>query len=314
MRRGRPEAVADATLRVDQRGAKRVELAPQVAHVRLEHLGLPRVLPAPHVLQELLAGEHEPLVAHQVGEQPELGRRQLDGGARPADRPGLLVQFQIAGPERARAVCPGAGSGAVGGALAGGATQDRADPGHERLDGERLGDVVVAAEGQPGDGVRRGVAGREEDDRDVVGLRAEPPAYLEAVDVGEHDVQDDQVGLIAGGALQRLLAARPGGHDAAMELEGYLDELADVPLVIDNEHLRDRFTFCHGPAPSCTLPRPYTGLRPPSGEYAGLAWKLPWPSCRVPESPNRGARLSAVTPMGPPRGRPGRARLCQPHG
>src|SRR5262249_12486931 len=91
---GRPEAVADAALGVDQRRAERVELAAQVADVRLEHLGLPGVLPAPDVVEQLLSGQHQALVAHQVGEQPELGGRQFDLNAGPVDRPVVLVELQ----------------------------------------------------------------------------------------------------------------------------------------------------------------------------------------------------------------------------
>jgi hypothetical protein len=66
--------VTDAALGVDERRAERVELAAQVADVGFQDLGLAGVLPAPDVLQQLLAGEHQPLVAHQVGQQPELRR------------------------------------------------------------------------------------------------------------------------------------------------------------------------------------------------------------------------------------------------
>src|SRR5208337_4230542 len=75
--RWRAQAVADAALGVDQRRPERVELAAQVADVGLHDLGLPGELPAPYVLQQLLPGEHPPLVTHQVREQPKLRRREL---------------------------------------------------------------------------------------------------------------------------------------------------------------------------------------------------------------------------------------------
>src|SRR5580693_1394800 len=152
--RVRAEAVADAALSVDQWRSQRVQLAPQIAHVRLEHLRLPGVLPAPDVLEQLLAGKHQPLVAHQVGEQPELGWRQLDEYAAPPDGPVVLVEFQVADPQRRRVVSVGV---AVPGLVHARAAQHRAHPGHQRLDGERLRDVVVAAEGEAGDGIRRRV-------------------------------------------------------------------------------------------------------------------------------------------------------------
>ena len=71
--------------------------------------------------------------------------------------------------------------------------QDGPDARHELLDAERLGDVVVA-HAQPLDLVLGGVAGGEEDDRHLLALMAEPAADLEAVEVGKHDVEHDEMG------------------------------------------------------------------------------------------------------------------------
>ena len=131
-------------------------------------------------------------------------------------------------------------------AVPGRAAQHRAHPRDQGLDGERLGDVVVAADRQPGDRVGGGVPRGQEDDRHVVGHRPQPPADLEPVDVGEQHVEHDQVGLVGVRELQRVLARRAGGHGAAVKVQCHLNEFADVRLVVDDEHSRVLDAFCHG--------------------------------------------------------------------
>ena len=74
------------------------------------------------------------------------------------------------------------------------APQQRAQPGDDLLEAERLGDVVVAAGGQPGDAVLDGVPGGEEQHRHVRVVAAQPAQHLEAVEVGQHHVEHDGVG------------------------------------------------------------------------------------------------------------------------
>src|SRR5215212_9510536 len=73
---------------------------------------------------------------------------------------------------------------------------DRPDAGHELPDGERLGDVVVRPELEPDDPVYLVVAGGQHDDGHVA-LRPNPPYDLRAVELGEHDVEHDQVRFIS---------------------------------------------------------------------------------------------------------------------
>ena len=59
---------------------------------------------------------------------------------------------------------------------------------------------------------------------------------LEALHVGQHHVEHDQVGLEGGHGGQRV-AARPGGFDGeALEAERHRDDVDDVGLVVDDEH------------------------------------------------------------------------------
>ena len=73
-------------------------------------------------------------------------------------------------------------------------SQDRVDPCDHLGQSERLGHVVVAADGEAGHLVLDRVAGGEEEDGALHAVRAEAAGDLEAVEVGEHDVEDDQVG------------------------------------------------------------------------------------------------------------------------
>ena len=74
--------------------------------------------------------------------------------------------------------------------------QDRAHARHERGLVDRLGQVFIAADVQAGNDILGVAARRDQDDRDerqaLVGL--ELAAHLEPVELGHHDVEEDQVG------------------------------------------------------------------------------------------------------------------------
>ena len=118
--------------------------------------------------------------------------------------------------------------------------QDRPDPGHDLLEAERLRDVVVAAEREPSHLLLGAVAGREEQDRHPHAVGTEAPAHLEAVEVGEHHVEHDEVGLVVGDGSERLPAVR-GQDDVEPEVtEGGVEQEADVVLVVGDEDARRR--------------------------------------------------------------------------
>ena len=117
--------------------------------------------------------------------------------------------------------------------------QDDLNPGNELLDAEGLRQVVVAADGQSPQPLLGGIASGEKDHGDVDPIRAHPPADLEAVQVREHHIQDDQIRgcrsmphdlerVAAAGCLLDLEATKTqrGDHDEA-----------DVVFVLDDQHL-----------------------------------------------------------------------------
>src|SRR4030095_1806542 len=86
-----------------------------------------------------------------------------------------------------------------------------ADTGEELLRVERLRDVVVRAQQEPGDSVGRiGSRPGHEDDRELFPeLVAELAADLIATRHAELDVEDDHIRALAPGGQERLIA-RPG--------------------------------------------------------------------------------------------------------
>ncbi len=136
---------------------------------------------------------------------------------------GLVVHLQVR--EREHVVLPDRH----------GAAQHGVDPGHELVEAEGLGHVVVAAGGEAPDLVLGAVAGGEEQHGRPVAPGPQPPAHLRAVDVGQHDVQQHQV--VAAPLGQRHGVAPGGGglHGEALEAKRGAEQVRDVRLVVDHE-------------------------------------------------------------------------------
>ena len=187
---GEPEAVPVDGL--DQAGI--AELLPQRRHVHVEHLGRAVPVLIPGALQHLLAADHPSRVAGQAFQDGEL----LGGHGDMVPGHGDLVGAQVDGE---RAVLQH-----LAGRLAA-AAQHRPDPGQQFLQTERLDQVVVGSLVQRQHAVGFLAACRHDDDGRVAGL-AQPPAHLDAVDVGQAEVEQHDIG-------HRPVERRLAGGDAA---------------------------------------------------------------------------------------------------
>ena len=264
--------------------------------------GLAGEVGAPDVLQQRVAGQDHTGVPGQGGEKVELAGAQ-------AEIPAGDGRFAPAGidPERADLDRPPAAGRSVGPA------QDCLDPGDERARVEGLGDVVVRAELQADDRVDVVVARGQHQDGGV----APPPdlaADLEAVELGKHHVEDHEVRIVPGVAVERVDAVMRGDDREAVLLEVQPDEVDDVALVVDDEDRLHRASRVRVGRRLCIAaedtPRPCARSRPLSGERK--AGPVSRPASARRRRPRRAAgepRPGRPSAGGRPRsgGRPGRS-------
>ena len=125
--------------------------------------------------------------------------------------------------------------GRVGPALS--ALQEAADAQDQLACGKRLGDVVVRAQLEPEHAIDLLAPRRQQDHRDHPRLGAGPHLleHLDPGQLGEHPIQNDQVGRLA---LQRLERGDAVRRDADLESlfgEDVAQQLGDVGFVFDHE-------------------------------------------------------------------------------
>src|SRR4051812_35845941 len=200
-RRGEHEADAAHRVDVARRGRVVAELLAQAADVDVERLRRAEPVDVPHLVDEPLAGDHRAGAAHEQGEQVELLAGRLDRRAGPRHGPGGRVEADVADLDRRDLV---GSRGRRGGH--GGAAQDGPDAGGHLAGAERLDDVVVGAELEPDHAVGLLAAGGQHDDRHL-GLPPDLAADVVARAVGEHEVEQDEVGADG----RRLLESGGGG-------------------------------------------------------------------------------------------------------
>ena len=177
------EKIADAANGADERVLGfAVDFVAQAMDVDVDDVGGGVDAHLPDVIEDHGAGDDAAGVAAEVFEESEflLGELELDAGA--AGFAADEVDFEIGDAE------------AGGFRLAGGAAAEQsAKTSLEFGDGEGLGHVVVAAAFEAEDALVDGAARGEDEDGRGDSLGAEALDQLQAVDVGEGEVDDERV-------------------------------------------------------------------------------------------------------------------------
>ena len=220
--RRRHEPVADAADRLDRRPVV-AEAGAHGGDVDVDGARLTGEVGSPDVLQERVARVHDARVAGQRGEKVELARAKIETPLPDVRLAPARVDAQVADLDRA---------GAAGRRV--GPAKDGADAGDQLARVERLGDVVVGAQLEPDDRVDVLGARGQHDDRRLAAT-ADLAAHLPAVQLGEHQVEDDERWVVPLVEDERLATFARGQHLEALLLEVEADEIDDVALVVDDQ-------------------------------------------------------------------------------
>src|SRR4051812_26942245 len=218
------QPVAHAAHRLDGVPAERlVDLASQVADVHLDDVVVAPVVGVPDRFEDLRLGHDVTAMAQEEVQDAELPRRQDDLRLPAPYGATGRVEGQITGRQDRRARrCTAAHQGP--------------EARDEDQKGERLGQVVVGTEVECVRLVVLAVLGGEHQDRHPDAGRAQPTAYLVAVEPRQHDVQDDHVVGVDLGVEQPL---RPVVHhvdDKSFGRQSAPDILGQADLVFDQQH------------------------------------------------------------------------------
>src|SRR5687768_2121147 len=198
------------------------ELPSQVGDEDLDRVRDRERVVAPDLVEQLLARDHQALVAHEVLEQLELALRELDLALAARDLVRVGVEHQVGDPQRGH---PARRAPA----------QQRAHAGQQLLSLERLDQVVVGADVQALDARLERVARGQHEDRDLVAVVAQAPRDVDPVEPGEAEVEHDQVGQ-EGVRLLEPLDAVAGQLDlVALHAQRALQDLGDLLVVLDDE-------------------------------------------------------------------------------
>ena len=183
-----------------------------------------------------MPAEGESPVLGQVAEEVELPRGEGDGATRDPRLPASGVDLDSADGDDVGRLAAGAF----------GAAQDGFHPGDDLARRERLGDVVVGAQLEAEHAVDLGAARGEHDHGHVDAAAAELPADVPAAHPGHHDVEQHEVGCVAQGEREGVLAVRGRDGLIALEAQIVLEAAYDLRLVV-----RDQDPS-HGPPPRAT--------------------------------------------------------------
>src|SRR5712672_4224029 len=197
------------------------DLLPQVPHIAPQRLRIGEV--APEFLHQEFVGQDLAGMLHQHAQQIVFLGRELDLPLADLDDAPHQVDRQLAETED-RPLALDLQLMAKRGPHAG----------QKLVHAERLGDIVVGPEIE---GLHLGglvAAARQHDDRHALVLAAQHAQELEALEIWQAEIEDDQVGL-AGGELERGLAV--GGLEdlIALRAQAHPQQLADRRLVIHHQ-------------------------------------------------------------------------------
>ena len=181
---------------------------------------------APDAVQKLFARPDAARLFHEGRQQAELGRAELQRLAVAGHAVGLGIEHDVLVFE------PQTGGGGPG------APELRPHPRHQLDDRVGFDHVVVGAGFKPAHAVDLFRAGRKHDDRHVAGFRPglDLAADLDPGDVGQHPVEDHDVGVFLRHHQERLFAVAGAGNPEAFGLQVVGQDFALCRLVLDEQN------------------------------------------------------------------------------
>src|SRR5437879_4192575 len=206
----------------------RLDLAPQVSDMHVDNPGLDGVFVAPDGVEDLLPAQHLARVAGEEGQKVELRVGEVDLPAVAIDAALVDLGDHVAEDQLAALVLL-----LLDPALA----QVGGDAGDQLARAEGLDDVVVGADLQPDDDVDLLGLGAEDEDRHPRAGPADVAADVEAADVGQHQVEEDDVRLERLDPGEGVSAAVRLLDQVPLLLAGEAHGLTDRRLVIDHQDL-----------------------------------------------------------------------------
>src|ERR1035438_7595362 len=241
--RGLDESVADAAHRIEVFGGG-AKLFAQAAHVRIDGAGINEAVVVPHIAKQLVPGLHAPAALRQKRQQLELSGGQLKRLPAPLDQVPRSVDKQVAQLE---------GGGLCRRGLT--ALQNLLHAQDQLSRAKGLGDVVLRAQFQADDAVKLSRFGREHNDGNGGGggVATQHLAHLQPVDLGQHQVEHDQVWGGGAGLLDRLRAIGSGDDIKPRLLEVELQQFHRLRFIIHNEDLRSHTPLGYHAKPATTM-------------------------------------------------------------
>jgi len=194
--------------------------------VHVDHVVVAEPVAAPHLFEEEPAFEHPLGPGRQRVQDVELGARQVHQ---------FLVHSHLArrGLDHQCTEAPWT----VGrGAVLAWSSQHGLHACAELAGGEGLDHIVIRPDRQPDNPVDL-LPPRRQHEHVGVGERPQPPAHLDPIDAGEHEIQDDDVRVDAVGLLEAGLAV--AHHPDVEPLTGQVgvQEVGDRGIVLHHQDL-----------------------------------------------------------------------------
>ena len=209
-----------------------VQLLPQEGDVDLHIVVLCVGLIAPDLQQQLLLGDDQLLVQHQHLHHVELLPAEPHGALAAGEGEGGLLQPQVS-------VFQGISLPQL--RLAAG---QGPDAGQQLLGLKGLGEIVVRTGVQPVHPVRQLGPGREHQHRRGAALRPQAAQHGEAVQLGQHHVQQDHVINGGQGVVQPRLAVVADVHRIAVQLQQVLEGGGQADLILHHQYAHEITSVC----------------------------------------------------------------------
>jgi len=195
---------------------------PEKADVNVDDVAFGGGVEVVNVLPDVGAGNDPSDVVGEIFQEGILAAAEIDGFAGAANDAVSGVDLEIGDAE----------DGGLGFILA---ADHGADAGQQFGEHKGLDEIIVGAEFQAGDPVLRGVLGGEKQDHGGTVAFAKLAKNGQSVDLGEHDVEDDDVVLAIAGVPKRGLAVGGFIHGEAGLAKALNERLAKRLEIFDDE-------------------------------------------------------------------------------